>query len=148
MQRGGALTAGILVGDLSPLFVVPFFAGLLALAWLAVSMRESPFLAGASLLFFGMAVIIFFAGAQRYLLPMAAPLSILACLQLRDRPRLLWAGFAFQLVLGIAAATVNLEHWNQTRAIARAAAALRPRGRLSPVSGASAGISNRPAQVH
>lgn len=118
---GAALAAGFALGDPSLLFVAPFFAGLLLLLWLAGSCARTPFLAGASLLFFAAACAIFFAGAQRYLLPLAPLLAILACRELEDRPKLLWAGVAFQLLFALAAGIVNRDHWNQTRSAALAA---------------------------
>jgi hypothetical protein len=58
--------------------------------------------------FFAGALAIFFAGSARYLLPMAAPVALLAS---RLRPQWLAAGFAAQLALGLGLAIVNYQHW-------------------------------------
>jgi hypothetical protein len=59
---------------------------------------------------------LFFAGSARYLLPMAAPVALLAS---RLRPRWLALGFAAQLALSLALATVNYQHWDGYRRFAR-----------------------------
>jgi hypothetical protein len=56
--------------------------------------------------------VIFFAGSARYLLPMAAPVALLAS---RLRPRWLTLGVAANLVLGLGLAVVNYQHWDQYR---------------------------------
>jgi hypothetical protein len=75
---------------------------LFLLAWIAV--------------FFAGAVAIFFAGSARYLLPMAAPVALLAS---RWRARWLAAGFAAQLALGLGLAAVNYQHWDGYRRFAQ-----------------------------
>ncbi|MBV9503977.1 MAG: glycosyltransferase family 39 protein [Acidobacteriia bacterium] len=67
-------------------------------------------------IFFAGAVAVFFAGSARYLLPIAAPLVLLAS---RLRTRWLAAGFAAQLALGLALAIVNYQHWDGYRQFAR-----------------------------
>lgn len=104
--------------DTSPLLIIPLALGILTVAWLFTRLREQRFLAGWTLLFFAASLVIFFAGAQRYLVPLALPLVALICLQLKDRPGLLWSGFAFQAALALAVALVNADHWNQTRTFA------------------------------
>ena len=59
--------------------------------------------------------MVFFAGSARYLLPMAAPVALLAS---RLRPRWLAAGFAVQLALGLGLAAVNYQHWDGYRQFA------------------------------
>jgi len=59
--------------------------------------------------------VIFFAGAARYLLPMAAPVVLLAS---RLRPKWLAAGFAAQLALSLGLAVVNYQHWDGYRQFA------------------------------
>jgi hypothetical protein len=60
-------------------------------------------------------VAVFFAGSARYLLPMAAPVALLAS---RLRPRWLAAGFAAQMVLALGLAVVNYQHWDGYRQFA------------------------------
>ncbi len=66
-------------------------------------------------IFFAGALAIFFSGSARYLLPMAAPVAILA-----SRLSIKWLApaFAIQLALALALATVNYQHWNGYRAFA------------------------------
>ena len=70
-------------------------------------------------LFFAGALVLFFAGSARYLLPMAAPLALLASRALAHRPRWLTAAFVAQLALGLALSAVNFQHWDGYRAFAR-----------------------------
>jgi hypothetical protein len=67
-------------------------------------------------IFFAGAVVIFFAGSARYLLPMAAPVAILAS---RLRARWLAPAFALQLALGLALAAANYQHWDGYRRFAQ-----------------------------
>ncbi len=89
--------------------------GAILLAWKRRD-RETAFLAAWIALFFGGAVVVFFAGSARYLLPMAAPLALLVS---RLRPRWLAVGFAAQLALSLALAVVNYQHWDGYRRFAR-----------------------------
>jgi len=89
--------------------------GAILLAWRRRD-RETAFLAAWIALFFGGAVAVFFAGSARYLLPMAAPVALLVS---RLRPRWLAIGFAAQLALSLALATVNYQHWDGYRRFAR-----------------------------
>jgi hypothetical protein len=89
--------------------------GAILLAWRRRD-RETAFLAAWIALFFGGAVLLFFAGSARYLLPMAAPVALLAS---RLRPRWLAIGFGAQLALSLALATVNYQHWDGYRRFAR-----------------------------
>ena len=74
--------------------------GINALLWLWESRRQ-PVLAAWCLLYFAFACVAFFAGAARYLLPLAAPMVILFVIQFRDRPRILWLALAVNVVLGL-----------------------------------------------
>jgi hypothetical protein len=65
-------------------------------------------------IFFAGALVLFFAGAARYLLPMALPLCIFA-----SRSRLVWYAIAIQAVLAEGRAVVNYQHWNAYPEIAR-----------------------------
>jgi hypothetical protein len=78
--------------------------------------RDTFFLAAWIALFFSGAVILFFAGSARYLLPMAAPVVLLVS---RLRRRWLAAGFAAQMALSLALAAVNYQHWDGYRRFAR-----------------------------
>ncbi len=59
--------------------------GVNALVWLWKARRSNPMLAGWCLLYFGFAALAFFAGAARYLLPLAAPMVLLFVLQSNSR---------------------------------------------------------------
>lgn len=78
--------------------------------------RETAFQAVWIALFFCGAALLFFAGSARYLLPMAAPLALLVS---RLRTRWLAIGFAAQMSLSLALATVNYQHWDGYRRFAR-----------------------------
>jgi hypothetical protein len=66
-------------------------------------------------IFFAGAVVIFFSGSARYLLPMAAPVAILAS---RLPVKWLAPAFALQLALALALAVVNYQHWEGYRTFA------------------------------
>jgi hypothetical protein len=68
-------------------------------------------------IFFAGAVVIFFSGSARYLLPMAAPVAILAS---RLPVKWLAPAFAAQLALALALAVVNYQHWDGYRTFAAA----------------------------
>ena len=89
--------------------------GAAVLAWRRRE-RDTRFLAAWIALFFGGAALLFFAGSARYLLPMAAPVALLVS---RLRIRWLAAGFAAQMPLSLALATVNYQHWDGYRRFAR-----------------------------
>ena len=114
-----ALAAGAgLVGvfyDPNPLFWVSVAIGVLVLAWCALHIFEN-FLAAWVVLFFLAAVAVFFAGSARYLLPIGAPIAILASRRLSSG--WLIAGIALQLPLSLGLAFVNYEHWDGYRQFA------------------------------
>jgi len=86
-------------------------------AWRRRREPETAFLLAWIAIFFAGALVIFFSGSARYLLPMAAPIVFLAShLPLRW----LAPSFAIQLALGLALAWVNYEHWDGYRAFAAA----------------------------
>ncbi|MEO7649941.1 MAG: hypothetical protein ABIZ80_05700 [Bryobacteraceae bacterium] len=76
---------------------------------------ETLFLLGWIAIFFTGAVAIFFAGSARYLLPMAAPVALLAS---RVRLRWLIPAFAIQMAISLSLAWVNYQHWNGYREFA------------------------------
>ncbi len=86
------------------------------------------FLRAWVLIFFAGALIIFFAGSARYLLPIAAPIAILAARQLSRG--VLVTGFALQLALSIALAIVNYQHWDDYRRFAGSLAKEASEGRV------------------
>ena len=91
--------------------------GAAAIAWRRRREPETLFLLAWIGIFFAGALAIFFSGSARYLLPMAAPVAILAS---RLRARWLAPCFAMQLALGLALATVNYQHWDGYRTFAAA----------------------------
>jgi hypothetical protein len=68
-------------------------------------------------IFFGGTLVVFFSGSARYLLPMAAPMALLAS---RLRPKWLAIGFSAQLALSLGLAIVNYWHWDGYREFAAA----------------------------
>ena len=68
-------------------------------------------------IFFAAALAVFYAGSARYLLPMAAPVAILAS---RLPTKWLAPAFAVQLATALALATVNYQHWAGYRTFATA----------------------------
>jgi len=110
----GAIAAGAgAVYDPNPLFWFSLGCGVLLLA----SAIGRGFLSAWILIFFAGAAVVFFAGSARYLLPIAAPVAILAA---RDcRPALLATGFGLQMALSLGLAVVNYQHWDAYRQFAR-----------------------------
>jgi len=92
--------------------LVPFA---LALAWRKRREARTQFLVAWIAIFFGSALVIFFAGSARYLLPMAAPMAMLAAGLPR---RWLAIAFALQMTLSLGLAVVNYQHWHAYRAYA------------------------------
>ena len=84
-------------------------------AWRDRRDRNIQFLLAWIGFFFAGAVVVFFAGSARYLLPIAAPVALLAS---RLRPRWLALGFALQLALSVGLAMENYDHWSAYRALA------------------------------
>lgn len=77
--------------------------------------RKHGWLGAWILLFFAAAMVLFFAGSARYLLPLALPVCILVAEHTGY-----WA-VAANLALGLLLATVNYQHWDGYRRIAAAA---------------------------
>ena len=88
-----------------------------ALAWRNRRDPQTRFLLAWIGIFFAGALVIFFAGSARYLLPMAAPVAILA-----SRLPVKWLAPAFvaQLAIALLLATVNYQHWDGYRTFAAA----------------------------
>jgi Dolichyl-phosphate-mannose-protein mannosyltransferase len=85
------------------------------LAWRRRREPETLFLISWIVLFFCGAVAVLFAGSARYLLPMAAPVALLAS---RLPQRWVAAGFALQMLLSLGLAVMNYQHWGAVRAYA------------------------------
>ena len=117
----GAGVSSFTFGFLVSRIVLPFLLGLALLAFCVWTMRrpepERKFLAGWILLYFAAALVLFFAGSARYLLPLAAPLAIL--LSHLPFPRLLTFAVAGNMAVSLALAAVNYQHWGAYRAIAK-----------------------------
>jgi len=84
-------------------------------AWRSRRDPDTLFLLAWMAIFFACALAVFFAGSARYLLPMAAPVALLAS---RLPRRWLIAGFAGQMALALGLATVNYRHWDGVRRFA------------------------------
>jgi hypothetical protein len=116
-----AATIAAGVYDSNPLFWVSCGVGVCVLAWcvsrIGAPDRETRFLAVWIVLFFAAALIIFFAGSARYLLPVAAPLAIFVARN-ASAPWIC-AGVIAEAVLSILLAIVNYQHWDGYRQFAR-----------------------------
>jgi len=114
LTAGATLAAAIY--DVNPLFWLSVGCGVLVLTWLVPEVLRRDFLATWTAIFFLGALLIFFAGSARYLLPIAAPISILAART--SPPRWLAIGFVLQLILSLGLAIANYQHWDGYRQFA------------------------------
>ncbi len=105
-----------LVYDANPIFAVAVAGGVFLLATCIRRDFSRDFISVWILIFFSGAAVVFFAGSARYLLPIAAPVAILAA-RLCPRPVLI-AGFALQMMLSLGLAMVNYQHWDAYRQFA------------------------------
>jgi hypothetical protein len=103
--------------DPNPLFWLPFGLGI---SFLASLRPRTDWLQQWIALFFAAALVLFFAGANRYLLPIALPVAILASHYRFARPAI-----ALQFALSAALAFSNFEQWQAYRDFVTA-----PTGRL------------------
>jgi len=106
--------------DANPLFWASWIIGAMVLVWMARAAAragdaEERFLAAWVALFFSGAIAVFFAGSERYLLPAAAPVAILATRKLAGRTALLAAGCAASFALSLLLAVENYQHWEACR---------------------------------
>jgi hypothetical protein len=85
------------------------------LAWRKRRDPDTFFLLAWIAIFFAGAVAVFFAGSARYLLPVAAPLALLAS---RLKPKWLAPAFAAQMALSLGLAVVSYQHWDAVRQFA------------------------------
>ena len=113
-----AVTVGGIFVDPNPLFWISASVGALVLLWCIENYLD--FLAAWILIFFGAALIVFFAGSARYLLPLVLPVAILASRRLDVR--WLYAAAALELSLSMSLALVNYQHWDGYRQFARSLA--------------------------
>ena len=109
---------GAAIYDLNPLFWASIAVGVGILIQCARRWRD--FLAQWVLIFFAGALVIFFAGSARYLLPIALPIAILATQ--RSGLRLLQVSLGCSLALSLTLAAVNYQHWDGYRTFARSLA--------------------------
>jgi hypothetical protein len=116
LAAGAAMLAAAFY-DLNPLFWLSVGCGVLVLTWLVTEALHKDFLAAWAAIFFAGALLIFFAGSARYLLPIAAPVAILAAR--KAEPRWLTIGFALQMILSLGLATANYQHWDGYRQFAK-----------------------------
>ncbi len=106
----GAITsAGGAFYDPNPMFWASLGLGVVVLS----SCFKRDFLDAWVLIFFAGALIVFFAGSARYLLPIAAPLAILAVN--RCSTPMIAIGFATQMALSIGFTIVNYQTWDAYR---------------------------------
>ncbi len=109
---GVAATAGAFY-DPNPMFWASLGLGVVVLS----SCLKKSFLEAWVLIFFAGAFVVFFAGSARYLLPIAAPLAILAVN--RCTPRMIGVGFALQIALSVGFTIVNYQTWDAYRQFAK-----------------------------
>jgi hypothetical protein len=128
IPRGGrwrwiaAITAAAAAAlyDPNPLFWASFGLGVWVLAWCVDGTASQEFPGRWVLLFFAPAMLVFFAGSARYLLPAAAPLALLAANASRRSVAI--AGAALQMALALGLAIVNYQHWDMYRGFAETVA--------------------------
>ena len=96
-----------------------FWLGIQTLRWLWARRFSTPLPAWWCLAYFGFALVAFFAGSARYLLPLAVPLAILFVRELDARPGRLAAALVINVALGLALSHADYE-------FARAYAGLEP----------------------
>ena len=115
----GLLTLPFAIGaafiDPNPLFWASIAVGVGILIWCSRNWRD--FLCQWVLIFFLGALIVFFAGSMRYLLPIVLPIAILATR--RVNPKWLYAAAACEAALSLALAVVNYQHWDGYRRFAK-----------------------------
>ena len=96
-----------------------FWLGIQTLRWLWARRSSAPLPAWWCLAYFAFALVAFFAGSARYLLPLAVPLAILFVRELHTRPGRLAAALVINIALGLALSHADYE-------FARAYAGLEP----------------------
>jgi hypothetical protein len=109
---GALASIGGALYDPNPLFWASLGLGVVVLS----SCFRKGFLEVWVLIFFAGALIVFFAGSARYLLPIAAPIAILAANRC-SKPMIV-AGFALQMALSLGLTIVNYQTWGAYRQFA------------------------------
>ncbi len=95
----------------------PMFWGSIACGVLvAAACFRRDFLSLWVMIFLAGGLIVFFAGSARYLLPLAAPVAILAARS--ASVQMLAVGFALQMAISLGLAAVNYRHWDEYRRFA------------------------------
>jgi 4-amino-4-deoxy-L-arabinose transferase-like glycosyltransferase len=129
---GAAAVLGAWV-DPHPLFWLSFGAGVVVAAGCLVGLKDTAedavFLRVWVLVFYAGALVIFYAGAARYLLPLTAPVAMLVVLALEPRPRWLAAAFLLQFALSLLLALSHYQWAGAYREFARQMAPRIPKGR-------------------
>jgi hypothetical protein len=107
-------TAGLLIQIWFIVFPLLFAAGVWA-AWRRRN-RDTAFLTTWIVIYFGASCVLFISGSARYLLPIAAPVAILASFVRRS-----WVigGFAVQMAVSLSLAIANYQHWDAYREFAQ-----------------------------
>ena len=106
---GAAAAAGGAFYDPNPMFWASLGLGVVVLS----SCIGKTLLESWVLIFFAGALVIFFAGSARYLLPIAAPVAMLAAN--RCSTGFIGAGFALQMCLSLGLSIVNYQTWGAYR---------------------------------
>lgn len=110
----GVLTLAAVFIDRSPLFWASFGLGVVVVLYCLRRLKhpdqDTAFLAAWIAIFFAGALVVFYAGSARYLLPLGAPLAILAVRALDKHPKWLLAGFEAQLIFSLLLAWVHYQH--------------------------------------
>jgi Dolichyl-phosphate-mannose-protein mannosyltransferase len=109
---GAIAAAGGAFYDPNPMFWASLGLGVVVLS----SCFRRGFLEAWILIFFACALAVFFAGSARYLLPIAAPLAILAAN--RCSTRMIGVAFLVQMTLSVGLTIVNYETWDAYRQFA------------------------------
>lgn len=99
--------------DPNPLFWLSIGCGV----WWLASCTRRDFLCWWVLIFFVCGIAVFYAPSARYLLPLAAPLAILAADAVR--PRIAAAAIAIQFAVSLSLSVVNYQHWDAYRQFAK-----------------------------
>jgi hypothetical protein len=113
---GAIAAAGGAFYDPNPMFWASLGLGVVVLS----SCFRNGFLGAWVLIFFACALVVFFAGSARYLLPIAAPIAMLAAN--RCSARMVGVGVLLQMTLSACFAIVNYETWDAYRQFARSLA--------------------------
>lgn len=112
----GVAAAGAAAYDLNPLFWGSFALGAWVLGWCVEQAVKGNWPGWWLVLFFAPAMVVFFAGSARYLLPVAAPLAILAVNN--SRRTVVIIGVVLEAALSLGLAVVNYQHWDTYRSFA------------------------------